>query len=173
MFCKRKFKLQVVREKILTHTQNKDEEVSRMRKCFRKFFPIEEELAKVKEEYTGFSTSSEEFNDYESINDRWMSSPMAWWTNHGSSIPLLQSLAIKLVSQPASSSCCERNWSTYSFIHCVSRNASTPERAQDLVFTHSNLRLLSRRSDAYKRGQSLMWDVGGDAFESLNGCSSV
>jgi hypothetical protein len=117
-------------------------------------------LAKVKEEYTGFSTSSEEFNDYESINDRWMSSPMAWWTNHGSSIPLLQSLAIKLVSQPASSSCCERNWSTYSFIHCVSRNASTPERAQDLVFTHSNLRLLSRRSDAYKRVNHLcgMWE---------------
>jgi hypothetical protein len=37
------------------------------------------------------------------------------------------------------------------------------------VFTHSDLRLLSRKSDAYKRGESLMWDVGGDAFES-NGC---
>ncbi|KAM0877623.1 hypothetical protein ACQ4PT_035393 [Festuca glaucescens] len=149
---------------------HKDDKVSKMRlKCFRKFFPIEEQLAKVKEEYTRFSTSSEEFNDHESINDRWMSSPMAWWTNHGSSIPLLQSLAIKLVSQPASSSCCERNWSTYSFIHSVSRNALTPERAQDLVFNHTNLRLLSRRFDAYKRGESLMWDVGGDAFESLTG----
>jgi hypothetical protein len=70
-----------------------------MRKCFRKFSPIEEELAKVKEEYTRFATSSEEFNDHESINDRWMSNPMAWWTNHGSSIPLLRSLAIKLISQ--------------------------------------------------------------------------
>ena len=149
---------------------HKDDEVSKMRlKCFRKFFPIEEELAKVKEEYYRFSTSSEEFNNHESINDRWMSSPMAWWTNHGSSIPLLQALAIKLISQPASSSCCERNWSTYSFIHSVSRNALTPERAQDLVYTHSNLRLLSRRSDAYKKGESLMWDVGGDAFESLMG----
>ena len=63
----------------------------------------------------------------------------------------------------------ERNWSTYSFIHSVSRNALTPERAQDLVFTHSNLRLLSRRSDSYKKGESIMWDVGGDAYESLTG----
>ena len=31
------------------------------------------------------------------------------------------------------------------------------------------LRLLSRRSDAYKKGESRMWDVGGDAFETLTG----
>jgi hypothetical protein len=71
-------------------TVKEDEEVSRMRKCFRKFFPIEEEFATVKEEYTRFATSSEEFNDHES---------KSWWTNHGSSIPLLRSLAIKLISQ--------------------------------------------------------------------------
>lgn len=70
----------------------------------------------------------------DSINDRHMLSPMVWWTNHGQSVPNLQSLAIKLISQPASSSCRERNWSTHSFIHSVKRNALTPERAEDLVF---------------------------------------
>jgi hypothetical protein len=94
---------------------------------------------------------------------------MTWWTNHGQSAPLLMSLAMKLLSQPASSSCCERNWSTYSFIHSVTRNALTPERAEDLVFVHSNLRHLSRRSDAYKTGETRMWDVGGDSFDSLGG----
>jgi hypothetical protein len=79
------------------------------------------------------------------------------------------SLAMKLLSQPASSSCCERNWSTYSFIHSVKRNALTPARAEDLVFVHSNLRHLSRRTKSYKTGETKMWDVGGDSFESLRG----
>jgi hypothetical protein len=81
----------------------------------------------VKEEYSRFSSCSEEFNDSDSIHDRFAVSPMTWWTNHGQSIPLLMTLAIKLISQPASSSCCERNWSTYSFIHSVKRNALTVE----------------------------------------------
>ncbi|KAK6791464.1 hypothetical protein RDI58_010545 [Solanum bulbocastanum] len=36
---------------------------------------------------------------------------LSWWANHGVSAPLLQQLANKLLTQPASSSCCERNWS--------------------------------------------------------------
>jgi len=149
---------------------HKDKEVSKMRMvCFKKFFPMLEELAKVKEEYSRFSSCSEEFNDPDSIHDRWVVSPMTWWTNHGQSAPLLMSLAMKLLSQPASSSCCERNWSTYSFVHSVKRNALTPERAEDLVFVHSNLRHLSRRTEAYKSGETRMWDVGGDSFDSLGG----
>ena len=94
---------------------------------------------------------------------------MAGWINHGQSVPLLQKIALKLLNQPASSSCCERNWSTYSFMHSMKRNKLTPERAEDLVFVHSNLRLLSRKVEDYKTGPSAMWDVGGDAFESLTG----
>ena len=45
----------------------------------------------------------------------------------------------------------------------------TPERAEDLVFVHSNLRLLSRSTEQYKEGDSKMWDLGGDAFESFEG----
>jgi hypothetical protein len=51
----------------------------------------------------------------------------------------------------------------------VKRNALTPERAEDLVFVHTNMRHLSRRSDAYKSGETRMWDVGGDSFDSLGG----
>ena len=76
---------------------------------------------------------------------------------------------MKLLSQLASSSCCERNWSTYSFIHGVKRNALTPERVEDLVFVHINLRHLSRRTDAYKAGETRMRDVGGGSFDSLGG----
>jgi hypothetical protein len=137
--------------------------------CFKKFFRNPEELAQVKEEYSRFSSCSEEFNDSDSIHDRFAVSPMTWWTNHGQSIPLLMTLAIKLISQPASSSCCERNWSTYSFIHSVKRNALTVERAEDLVFVHSNLRHLSRKTDAYKKEETRLWDISGDLWDSMGG----
>ena len=82
---------------------------------------------------------------------------------------MLQKLALRLLNQPASSSSCERNWSTYNFIHSIQRNKLAPERAEDLVFIHNNLRLLSRKAEDYSTGPTRMWDVGGDGFESLSG----
>ncbi|GFY87883.1 hypothetical protein Acr_05g0015220 [Actinidia rufa] len=46
-------------------------------------------------------------------------------------------------------------------------NKMTPQRAEDLVFVHSNLRLLSRRSPQYCSGETKMWDIAGDQFGSL------
>ncbi|GMP86869.1 hypothetical protein CsSME_00039489 [Camellia sinensis var. sinensis] len=43
-----------------------------------------------------------------------------------------------------------------------------PQRAEDLVFIHSNLRLLSRRSSQYLQGETKMWDIAGDNFVSLD-----
>ncbi|WVZ64311.1 hypothetical protein U9M48_013851 [Paspalum notatum var. saurae] len=135
---------------------HKDKEVSQMRmQCFKKFFRNPEELAQVKEEYSRFSSCSGEFNDLDSIHDRFAVSPMTWGINHGQSIPLLMNLAIKLISQPASSSCCERNWSTYSFIHSVKRNALTVERAEDLA--------------SFKKGETRLWDVSGDSWDTMGG----
>ncbi|KAH0662039.1 hypothetical protein KY284_026970 [Solanum tuberosum] len=90
---------------------------------------------------------------------------LSWWANHGVSAPLLQQLAYKLLTQPASSSCCERNWSTYSLIHNIKRNKLATSRAEDLVFVHYNLRLLSRKKEKYINGSSKYWDVGGDQFD--------
>jgi len=50
---------------------HKDLEISQMRmKCFKKFFPITEDLNQVKVEYSKFATSSEELNDFDAIYDR-------------------------------------------------------------------------------------------------------
>jgi hypothetical protein len=119
---------------------------------FQIFFPIIDDLHLVKDEYSRFTTSSDELNDFHAIYDRWVLDPGKWWSNHGQSTPLLQKIALKLLNQPSSSSCCERNWSTYDFIHRMKRNNLTPERAEDLVFVHINLRLLSRKAEDYKSG---------------------
>ena len=64
------------------------------------------------EEYATFSACLEDFSSSDFINDRWYMSPIKWWVVHGTSAPMLQSIALKLLGQPCSSSCCERNWST-------------------------------------------------------------
>ena len=87
-----------------------------------------------------------------------------WWVVDGTSAPMLQSIALKLLGQPCSSSCCERNWSIYNFIHSMKRNKLTPQRAKDLVYVYNNLQLLSMRSPNYIEGEFKMWDIGGDGF---------
>ena len=36
-----------------------------------------------------------------------------WWVMYGDSAPTVRKLAMKILSQTASSSTCERNWSTF------------------------------------------------------------
>ena len=50
----------------------------------------------------------------------------------------------------------------------MKRNKLKPQRVEDLVFVHNNLRLLSRRSPSYNEGESKMWDVGRDGFDSMD-----
>ena len=39
-----------------------------------------------------------------------------------------------------------------------------PARAEDLVYVHSNLRLLSRRNEEYIHTATKMWDIAGDSW---------
>ncbi|KAJ0472305.1 putative HAT dimerization domain, ribonuclease H-like superfamily [Helianthus annuus] len=71
---------------------------------------------------------------------------------YGSETPELAEVAKKVLSQPISSSSAERNWSTYSYIHNVKRNRLNCNRADKLVFIHSNTRLQSRFLESYKSG---------------------
>lgn len=146
-----------------------DLEITRERtKCFKRFFPDPEERRKVNVEFANFAGGREGFADIDSLGDMGNIGAKEWWIIHGINAPTLQPLALKLLGQPCSSSCCERNWSTYSFIHSLNRNKMTPRRAEDLVFIHSNLRLISRRSEEYGKGESKMWDIAGDEFGPLD-----
>ncbi|KAL1204457.1 hypothetical protein V5N11_004043 [Cardamine amara subsp. amara] len=147
---------------------HKDGEVSTERmKCFRRLFPSIEDHTKVMTEYALFSTKSGPFEDLICISEMSTMEPKFWWANFGAQTPILQTLAFKVLGQPSSSSCAERNWSTYSFIHSLKRNKLTTSRTQDLVYIHNNLRLLSRNAGEYNDEKTKTWDVGGDEFDSM------
>ena len=60
------------------------------------------------------------------------------YKNH---MPTLRKLAIKVLSQTASSSVCERNWSTFTLIHTKQRNRLANPQLQQLVFCYYNMKL--------------------------------
>ncbi|KAH1213714.1 hypothetical protein GmHk_14G041617 [Glycine max] len=153
---------------------HRDDELSSQRnKCLKIYFPHVNVRTKVYEEFSKFSSCAGDFGSFDSIEDRWALDPKTWWVMHGSSTPILQKVALKLLVQPCSSSCCERNWSTYSFIHSLKRNKMDPKRAEDLVFVHSNLRLLSRKEEGYKKGETRLWDINGAVHDPLDDSAGV
>ena len=64
-----------------------------------------------------------------------------WWFMYGNHTPTLRKLTIKILSQTASSSTCERNWSIFILIHMKQRNRLAYPRLQQLVFCCYNMKL--------------------------------
>ncbi|XLS94171.1 hypothetical protein HN51_070179 [Arachis hypogaea] len=75
--------------------------------------------------------------------------PKFWWLIHGGKEKLLQPIALRLLGQLSSSSCCERSRSIYSFIYFLKRNKLKPKRTKNLVFVHTNFRFLSKKISQY------------------------
>ncbi|RWR73192.1 hypothetical protein CKAN_00144800 [Cinnamomum micranthum f. kanehirae] len=71
--------------------------------------------------------------------------PAEWWLNYGESAPILRKIAMKVLSQTTTSSNCERNWSTFSFIHTKVRNRLTMQKLNKLVYIHYNIKLRNRQ----------------------------
>ncbi len=61
-----------------------------------------------------------------------------------------------------SSGACERNWSTYDYIHNKKRNKLDPARARDLVYVFSNARLVRHMNKADREEAFLPWDDRSD-----------
>ncbi|KAJ1418855.1 Ribonuclease H-like superfamily [Sesbania bispinosa] len=133
-----------------------------------RYFVDVEVRTQVNVEFANFTDGREGFDDIDSLSDRGKMDAKSRWLVHGAHAPILQKVALKLLGQPCSSSCCEKNWSTYSFIHSIRRNKMAPHRAEDLVFVHSNLHLLSRNSLQCHQEETKLWDIAGDEFDSLD-----
>ena len=75
-------------------------------------------------------------------------SPHEWWSVYGSHMVPLANIAMKLLAQVPSASACERNWSSYKFIHSPRRNKQGKKRSRDLVCVFQNMRAVKRAREA-------------------------
>jgi hypothetical protein len=74
-----------------------------------------------------------------------------WWAFEGACRKLIAPIARRILGQTVSSSSCERNWSSYSFVHNKSRNRLQPKRAEDLVYVYTNSRLMVEGKEMDKK----------------------
>lgn len=75
-----------------------------------------------------------------------------WWMTYGNEAPELQAIAIRVLSQVASSGASERNWSDFDYIYTKRRNRMTPSLVTDLVYLYSNMKMIrSRERNTKKR----------------------
>ena len=96
----------------------------------------------VVKEFIAFRHKAVPFHDMLDPKDQ-KCSPYAWWDFEGACGKLLAPIAKRILAQTVSSSSCERNWSSYSFVHDKKRNRLLPGRADDLVFVYTNSKLLA------------------------------
>src|SRR5450759_4943167 len=74
-----------------------------------------------------------------------------WWAFEGACGKLIAPIARRILGQTVSSSSCERNWSSYSFVHNKSRNRLEAKRAEDLVYVYTNSRVMAEGKEKDKK----------------------
>ncbi|KAG8381196.1 hypothetical protein BUALT_Bualt06G0097100 [Buddleja alternifolia] len=67
--------------------------------------------------------------------------PGIWWEQFGDGAPMLQRVAIRILSQVCSTSTFERQWSTFQQIHSEKRNKINKETLNDVLYIYCNLKL--------------------------------
>ena len=98
----------------------------------------------------------------------------SWWSTYGGAHPEIQRVAMDILSLVGGACSCERNWSVFDFIHSKKRNKLSPEKAEELVYIFSNLRLLRKlttegREEAFYGWQKAQGTDGAEA----NGANPV
>ncbi|KAL5724905.1 hypothetical protein ACHQM5_008112 [Ranunculus cassubicifolius] len=110
-----------------------------------KMLDVEERDAFVAELLTYQRKHSKIFNVL-SISQLRSAHPRVWREVNGGFVPLLRKIAIRVLSQPCSSSSCERNWSAFEAAQTKKRCKLLPETLEDLVYIRMNS-LMMLKSD--------------------------
>ncbi|KAM1251476.1 hypothetical protein ACFX13_040431 [Malus domestica] len=134
---------------------------------YSKLDPASPAVGQFGNELTWFKDARRTFGEPTSVAARTNMSPTEWWIMYGTDAPTVRKLAIKILSQTASSSACERNWSTFALIHTKQRNKLAHSSLEKLVYCYYNMKLQIRDKEAeidhVDRGDPLdVFDIVGE-----------
>ncbi|KAM1826106.1 hypothetical protein ACFX13_025498 [Malus domestica] len=134
---------------------------------YSKLDPASPAVGQFGNELTWFKDARRTFGEPTSVAARTNMSPTEWWIMYGTDAPTVRKLAIKVLSQTASSSACERNWSTFALIHIKQRNKLAYSSLEKLVYYYYNMKLQIRDKEAeidhVDRGDPLdVFDIVGE-----------
>ena len=82
---------------------------------------------------------------------------------YGKHVPLLRSVAVKVLAQSVSASAAERNWSVYGQIMTPARSRMHHARADKLEYCHKALHLRAKLTKAGYGQSAVKWDSDSDS----------
>ena len=94
--------------------------------------------------------------------------PAVWWSTYGRHLPILSSIASRVLAQPASASAAERNWSVYGRIHSAQKARMKHGTADKLVYCHETLHLEKKMVDAGWEPDAARWESDCDSGNESN-----
>jgi hypothetical protein len=150
----------------LSINNKEDSSVKQLRLIINRLLPTKEEQKAARLSYMAFRDREGEFGGQDAIDDADSTPAHQWWDMYGAGHPELQKVAKRVLSQPTSACSCERNWSSYDFIHNSRRNRLTAERARDLVHVFTNGRLVEKMNKT-AGAQFIGWDEEEEMVEDL------
>ena len=93
-----------------------------------------------------------------------------WWATYGKHLPLLASVARRVLAQPvcasALASAAERNWSVYGQIKTASRSRMGHAVGDKLLYCHESLHMQNKLQKAGYKQKVEKWDSDSDSDET-------
>lgn len=140
--------------------QNTNEEVMNgFYKLVEKLFPDVQEQTAIANQLVAFRSSHGIFGRSVAKAAAATMPAYQWWQNFGASVPELQSFAVRILSQTASSSEAERNWSLFGFMSGKRRFRLKTSTMEKMVFIHANTRMMDKITDVCYEEEHLDWEV--------------
>ncbi|PRQ60328.1 putative HAT dimerization domain, ribonuclease H-like domain-containing protein [Rosa chinensis] len=110
-------------------------------KVLEKLLPSPEMRRDITNQIFTFTKATGMFGCSLAMEARDVVSPGLWWEQYGDSAPVLQRVAIRILSQVCSTFTFEKHWSAFQQIHSEKRNKIDRETLNDLVYINYNLKL--------------------------------
>ena len=89
--------------------------------------------------------------------------PAAWWSMYCRHLPILSSIAARVLAQPAAASQAERNWSVYGQIKTANKSRMQHATADKLVYCHETMHLQDSLQSASWVADLPRWESDSDS----------
>ncbi|KAL6132110.1 hypothetical protein ACLB2K_070481 [Fragaria x ananassa] len=127
-------------------------------KVLEKLLPSPEMRRDITNQIFTFTKATGMFGCSLAMEARDVVSPGLWWEQYGDSAPVLQRVAIRILSQVCSTFTFEKHWSAFQQIHSEKRNKIDRETLNDLVYINYNLKLSKQTRNKSVEADPILFD---------------
>lgn len=123
-------------------------------------------VAQAEREFSAYQRMEGPFSDAACQQNASIMEPAKWWDMYGRHLPILSSIAPRILAQTAAASCAERNWSVYGQVKTDHRCRMKHATSDRLVYLHEAFHIMQRMQDAGWSADVERWESDSDNSDS-------